>query len=769
MGKITAISSPCKTGKTTALVNWVSAHRTQYPQGKVYLLGYRNALLMQSCKRMYIEHIHDLQTGRGRKVDASYINSQREIGLCLDSLLKIDFEKITPNSLILLDEGEAVVKHLLEGGTMGKDRPKIAEYFRRFANRVLELDGAVAILEDGLTDLSLNFLSEMSTINNGVHLVSNTYRASHWKTTIIDGSSSAFVEGLSLAAVGGKRLFVPTTSQKFGEKLELILKRYYPYLKIVRLDRETMEAEETNIAMHALMSDPDEWLERERPDVFILSPTGESGVSVWANLFDEVWAYIANLDTRAHIQMLERFRLEVPRFIWVANRMETGETDAKKLLGAWNKSLAITGKQCGFDSEEFAAKVEESRFWNHHAAQFKARDAASSTAMKLNLVAALKDRGHDVIEVKGERSQARADDLKWASGIIDERRSSEVANADDKGMTEQEAIQVEKMPDAGKELRLAARKVRMQARVPGVQLTTEFVLKAFIQDRGHLATSTENWWYCTHPEIASALDWSAMNFALKGSELKSPDPILFADRFTHRRQKADLVFQLEGLKELIETDREYRGTDELVIGIARAAYANRFDIARLFGLHIGNPDGENKSHTPIATVNKLCKRFGLKPEVARKEGKRGEQKSVWHFASDTKPERTAILEAMERRYSTLLEEVEMQKAKELAAQKAALDAMILKQEETEVAQENAPRSQAIATETPSVWTGRILRIAETVSRVFEVAWYFRGRTVEVLSEPKQAMNSWVVECRIEGADLRCPSSCVPCESLLVAS
>ena len=643
---ITAVSSACKTGKTAAIEHWCEQHRIYYPSGKIFLVGYRNALLKQTSKRTGIPHAQDLAIGKFG-LDALHLNHSREVGLCLDSLLKIELDKIPVHSLVILDEGEAVLKHGLEGGTLGSDQAKILDRFQAILNRVLELGGAIAILEDNLTDLSLNLLRDATGGKYPIELTLNTYQASHWDVRIGGGSPSGFVSAILAALEEGLHIFVPTTSQIFGEILEWVVQSVLPEKKVIRLDAETVEN------LGDLMENPDEVLGEEKPDLFVGSPTIESGLSFWIEHFDAVFNYAVNLDTRAQIQHLERCRLNIPRFIYATDFLPGDDGngrgfDPKRIHRDRQICAKHTARLSQIEPEKLGDQLdkpgEQANLWNRYAALFKARSNAAQSVLRDNLKAELESRGHRVNERRWEKNEEVAELLAQAKFEIELKKARELHESDPGDMKPDEAKRILKSQASKREKRLKAKKCLLADKLPGAELTEDFILKAVVENRGRFLRSTELLWMVENPEIASILDKRAMEKAAEG-------PFIMLHRFSHHRLKADLMRAHHQLLELTD-GREYREGDSILQEVREIALNRAGEIWRVLGLCV------KPEHSAVKIANKFLKRLGFEATVARKEGGRGEQERIWQVDLTTShvEHRETILAALTRKLAPLLDE-----------------------------------------------------------------------------------------------------------------
>jgi hypothetical protein len=340
-GTISVVSSACKTGKSESLCGFVDPtetvqaglfsgaetvvktrtklfrgliekHREAFPNAKLIKVTSRRGLSRQDAERLGITYIEDLR-GKNGIISKSAVAKTREITLVIDSLDYIDIHSITPNSLLVLDEGEATLGHAIEGGTLkGKQAQKIS-HLDSVINRVLETGGSVELMEDQITNSAIDALKELTGNRYPVHITVNQFQPSHWDIKIGDGSKTGATKRILDCLRSGERLMVVTTSQRYAEELEWIaLREPGTAKKIVRLDRLTAGERQD------LIKNPNDWLKNERVDLLIATPIVEMGWNVSVDVFDRVMGIFPAGTTRQQIQMLERYRLDVPREIYCA-------------------------------------------------------------------------------------------------------------------------------------------------------------------------------------------------------------------------------------------------------------------------------------------------------------------------------------------------------------------------------------------------------------------------------------------------------------------
>jgi len=659
-GTITVVSSACKTGKTEGMGGFVDEsgvkqfdgiidkHRAAYPDAHVLMIGYRTVLLKQSAKRLGITHIQDLR-GKGYRA----IQNTREIALCLDSLDKIDIDSIPPNSLVALDEGDAILGHGVKGGTLKARQEEILGLFQKTINKVLSDGGSVLLAEDNLTDLPIDTLKDLTGNRYPVDLTVNRFQASHWDVSIGDGSKSGVTKRVVDCLSAGERLIVPTSAQIYGEELDLIIQREFEGAKrIVRLDSKTVET------LHDLVGDPNIWLKDAGIDLLIFTSTAESGFNISIDVFDRMIAYFASAGTREHIQFLERYRLDVNREIFCRKFSNFGDGTGRSLLPAnilkdWKlltrqtamvnrveKSLeedANLNPELSQRLERFKSPSEQQEIWNQVAANFKARTNGASAAMLERLTTALIDRGHDVTPTKWQKDDRFKELHKQARQEIDLYDAIKFGGCDTSGTHIDDARVTLNSGTATQEQRLIAYKRVMQDELPGAPLdNTEFVLKAIIENSGRLKKQTDFLFLCQNSDVASFLDKRAFKSQLD-------KPFMMLRRFRHNRVKVDLMAGIFDKLMAIAHSDSYRESDELVQAVKLWAVKNAFEIKRVLGSKV------TEEQTAIYIVNELLRKLGFQKEAIKQEGsgRKGQKRSrIWKVIDADCPHRQEILKAL---------------------------------------------------------------------------------------------------------------------------
>ncbi|MCY7337982.1 MAG: hypothetical protein LH613_17510, partial [Chamaesiphon sp.] len=634
-GTIGFVRSPCNSGKTEQLSHFIEEWETRYPKGKTIVPGYRNGLLDQLRKRL---NIPSYRVGYGQ--DDAAINEFKKVALCLDSILKLHLDSIPANSLVILDEFEAILAHGTLGGTLGNKRAKVQAHLVAILDRVLSTGGAVIGLEDNLTDVSINGILDLLNRKYPYEILKNDVEKFHWDVNSGGGNPAHFIGLIIDRLKRGENLIVPSSSQRFLEALERMVLKQMPDLKnaVTRLDAKTAPV------LHDLLTDPDGWLLKHPTRLLLLSPTVESGFSIKLNTlepwFDRVMAYFVSLDTRAQIQMLSRDRSNCPRDIFVSSMgAEAGSARGRDPVALLKMRKAIANETSLLHGTGTIPMGNQGEVWNRLDAEFSARSALSAKYLAEYLETELVDRGHNVTQIDWETirlqenaqskiedaiaSQELADIYKETKGVILGEENKILTDSDGKKLAVPQAHSILHSSGSTYEQKQQAVKCLLHERLPMADLAEEFLMRAWTQDKGLYLKQCEMSWLLDHPDLAEHIDR-----AMFASQIQQPH-VLYSQT-TKLAQRVKLLRGLLPYVNDLATGREYLKADEAVAEIQKYALKYSKGFFNLFNLNIkeetslgkGNGAGSTQNSS-IATANKILKLFGYIPISVRRVGKAG--------------------------------------------------------------------------------------------------------------------------------------------------
>ncbi|BAU67449.1 hypothetical protein STA3757_48710 (plasmid) [Stanieria sp. NIES-3757] len=376
--KLICLKSPKGTGKTHLLEQIVDRATRE---GKwVLLLTHRIQLGEALCQRVGLPYLTEIKT-----VEYGTVLG---IGLCIDSLHPNSGAKFNADNwqdgVIIIDEAEQVIWHLLNSATCASERVEILAQFKTLIQNNLSGEGKVYLADADLSDVAIDYIRSLAGFHVEPFVIINDWQPpiqQRWTVyNYEDKNPARLVRDLVNHIEAGGKPFISCSAQKLKSKwstqnLESYLQLEFPDKKILRIDSETV-AEPSHPAYGCIA-----YLNEILPqyDIAIASPSIETGVSIECqrtdncyskvpiafqlllegiitNLgktqniphFDSVWAISQGVQTADSIrQALARIRASVPRYLWAAYRgfhksMVGNGAIVKKALIASTKTQAST-------------------------------------------------------------------------------------------------------------------------------------------------------------------------------------------------------------------------------------------------------------------------------------------------------------------------------------------------------------------------------------------------------------------------------------------
>jgi hypothetical protein len=353
--RLVGVRSPKGTGKTESLVSYVANIVDKGYQ--VYLVSHRVQLCQDICRRLGITYVDD----RGSK-SSGYgfvVDSFHKYGKCsstiTDTYSFLNDENCLPY-YVVIDEVEQVLWHLLNSSTEVKShRCEIIGNFEK----LLRNSNQAIVLDADLTDVSMNYIkSSIGCKSDEIITIKNDYKGNGYEFYSYD-QQTELVSEIYNSLDGGEKLFIATDSQKLSAKLstqnlELLIKKKYSHLKILRIDSESIA--DSNNAACGIIPYLNEVVGQY--DIVLASPSIGTGVSIdIRGHFTKVFGIFKGKQSENSVrQMLMRVRENIPRHIYIAKRgmskIGTGEPSARCLFSSSEKMFQLHLKSLQSDNFE---------------------------------------------------------------------------------------------------------------------------------------------------------------------------------------------------------------------------------------------------------------------------------------------------------------------------------------------------------------------------------------------------------------------------------
>jgi len=609
VGTIMAIKSGLATGKTQWLKDVIASN----PNGKIIVLGSRNGLLLQTAEKCGFYH---LNAHNGYQM---FKNPDARLCLCFDSLLKLPPE-IFEGAIIILDEAESVLRHLLMSLTLRRDREAIKE---RFAIACRESD-RIVLLDGHLTDYTVNLVAKLAgnkTVTKHLNeFKGNCPKVSVYETDSATPTAAEKQDFINLIASSGCPVIATDCSVAEAEALAMTLtERYGEGLLIC--SKNSNEPAQT-----AFQTNPDDWVDQHNPGWLMYTPTLENGLDISkCTRFTEVFGLFCGLlGVNSLIQMLRRVRHPLrqisvlcPRFGLSDNSDRTNHY-ANQIKLQIETTLRIESLLLGPEEHQEAIKADLDRqfadplFWAR--CHFESQENLEKSELREFLVEALTDGGYEV-----DRPLIGSDDSggHFENKVIcKEKEAQEIFEAAD--ISSEEAQDIARSNKATWLERCQAEKCRLKSLLPGIEDTPlwkwKFVHRVRFDDRA-LLSQLENSWLFHHLDDAEYLQKAKW----ESGKLES-----FAPDHSSRWLKLKVLSKLN-IMQFLDTDRVWTNDSPEVQKVLKDG--KRKDVLQI----LGSP-GKNG----IKYINRLLRLIGISLVCRQSRGE--DKKQVYTYRYQTEPE-----------------------------------------------------------------------------------------------------------------------------------
>ncbi|MBD6616305.1 DUF3854 domain-containing protein [Komarekiella sp. 'clone 1'] len=349
---LVGVKSAKGTGKTTALQSVVKQAKSR--NQPVLLITHRIILGRFLCEKIGIQWgIKNEEMRENNQCPIPHCPLSPEgapsspcpiphsLGLCVDSIWKLNPEN-WHGAIVILDEVEQSLWHLLNSNTCKHKRVKILKLFQQLIATVLTTGGLVIAQDADLSDVSLEYLQGLAGIKVMPWVVVNQWKPQQgWDVTFYDSPNpTPLIHQLELDLLAGRKCYVTTDSRSGRyscETIERYLKERLQKLRQQFPKTLVVSSHTTNTPGHAAVDFIAAINQKisEYDGVFV-TPSLGTGISIDVQHFDRVYGVFQGVipDSEAR-QALARVRDDVPRIVWCAKRgiglIGSGSTNYRSL------------------------------------------------------------------------------------------------------------------------------------------------------------------------------------------------------------------------------------------------------------------------------------------------------------------------------------------------------------------------------------------------------------------------------------------------------
>lgn len=617
--RLVGIKSAKGTGKTESLIAVVAA--AQAIGQKTIVITHRVQLGKALCDRFGLDYVTELKDSETRGIFG--------YGLCVDSLHPQSQARFNPEDwedcLVIIDEVEQVVWHMLNSSTCQRNRVAILKSFKK----VLQNAQQIIVADADLSDTSLNYLVKL--LDRGVepYIVQNDWQPGEehrWPiTSYTDSTPASLVAQIEKELQSGGKVSVLCSAQKAKSRwgtqvLEEHFKNLFPEKRILRIDSESIS--DPNHPAYGCIDKLNDILGQY--DLVLASPSIETGVSIdIKGHFTACFGIFQGVQAvNSACQMLARLRDPVPRYIWAAphgiGKISKGELSVSAIQASQYKlTSANIQRLIAAGLEEFSNspfQTESLECW----AKMAVRINAGMVHYRDSLIEALKAEGHLIVE--GDAADNAKDvklEVTAAKETIYTAHCEAISSAVDITESVYETLKDQR---AKTELeRHQQRKHELQKRYATGAVTPEMVKG---DDDGLYPKLRLHYYLSLGKDHVADRDKRAATAQLEQGEGNLWQPDFNGSQLGLKVRGMDLL----GIPALLDPDREFRNSDADLQEFARLAKSNPHQMKVALGVTVKSGD------TPLVIFQRCLAQLGLKLSYVKMEGSKGSRTRVYQVA-----------------------------------------------------------------------------------------------------------------------------------------
>ena len=654
--KLLALRGQHGTGKTELIAGLVA--RAIADNRKVLVVTHRQQLARALAQRFGLDY----------RTDIPQSAQAGELGyaLCIDSLHLHAKPKFDPeqwsDALIVFDEIEQVLWHVLAGGTCQKNRCAILASLRRLLALVAEDErGQIAIADADLSLISVNYFRNLMGRDIKTYIINNAYIANQGRKLYRYADPYELLQAVDAKLFKDEKLIIHVDGQKdktqVGTRnLEKRFKQKFPDKKILRLDSHTVKDQQHPAYgcienLNATLKDF---------DLVICSPVVETGVSIDLKPhFDAVFVISHGVQTvEGVVQAMQRVRDHVERHVYVKKqayhrRVGNGSTSVGSLILSQRKAAKAIIQQLHSlgvlepDSIDLYDDGNDKRYPASLAAwaQYAAVMNAHCQAFAEQVFNKAQQLGYDLLDAlpindaQVSTPAQNKQELKAIAAQSQKEHCQAIASSDHLSHAEYETLK--------------EKRGRTQQQDHQVQRQEISYLYQTNEIDAELVHKHENGWY---PKLLLHYYLTMGNPHLAQRDSQTLDHLketetgqIFAPDVTAQTLTAS-VFALEvlGIKRFLDAAQEFSHDDikEWHQKIVEN-FSLRSQLKTLLDLSISNKE------SPIAFVQKLLKKLGLKLTLVNRRRINSVRKRFYRGAEVNPDGRSAIFERWRKRDAEL--------------------------------------------------------------------------------------------------------------------
>lgn len=661
------IDSPVGTGKTSSyLAGVIQAHRAEFPDAWELSTTFRNILLRQMGEELRFIHWQNADGDDYGPAAIQYISA------CPESLPKLSKYRIPDNSLVVVDEFMAWLKHDFTSATMqsGSDRVVVYRAIKTIFQKVYDGGGSFVCLEANMHQGAVDCLTEMLPDGCEVSILRNDFRHENGRDIFMYDSPNHLSDLLIKRGAEGYRFIMASDSADYVDQtLRPAFNGPHDFAVSAKNSAEPDAI--------ALATKPTEYIVEHKIKRLCHSPSLAAGSSIndpddETKLFDFGAGKFTHLTSGEAIQQLDRYRPAVPLHVHVAvGGLGSSDKDLSKLCPegirkSWKDNLDYTLEltKCAdylkqYDGGSLDRTLTKVLNGEHFDIAFIEKWAAIFTGMarwdtlnlRENFIEKVEAAGHTVHRITDGPGEGVSEALKELKEIAITEAAEEFAQ-----------LEIDPMlsPDAARDIlsthghshkeHLQARKCLLEDEFPKADFSNpDFVAEYVVKSKGKKLKQLRTEWAARNIAQAKAIDrWHLKN---KIKQAKALSTGVAASDVSTYSPEADVFAQM-GLPEAIDAlaGDGYTSDSQPVATVAEWLRNHKALAYRRAKVKV-DPEASN-----LKLFNALARKLGYQPQQAKRKGGDGDRERIYVLSDFCKPNRSHMLKSLSDKFAAKLEQ-----------------------------------------------------------------------------------------------------------------
>ena len=480
-----------KTGSTLALAVYFAMTIT--------MGSFLNNLLISTCGRAWLEFglkIYHLKNDSGYSLVA---DTETHIAACIESWQHL--EGYFGGKFLLVDEIMAILNSMLSGATLGERQ---GETLTIFGNAIEEAS-VVVVLDAFLTDNVAAFMHSLAPNKESVKIKYKQLPRKK-KYTFVDGldlESGKISDSDKSAIISRMSEFNTFFSSSDARSTVQVLDELSKArgLRGYALHRYTSNEDWAK----AFLLNPNEFIKHSKPDYFLMSPSGSTGISITEKHFEAHFQFFGGtFSTNAQLQIGGRVRdNDIPNYVVcpkksrIKDRSKPSRYTSYGIEQEMEKREALVASLTDEGIEKYIneAKNRLDPRWEKLSYAFAAIDSYEQDNLRKCLIYKLEELGHEVTVESWEIKREIKEEYKEAKVSVDVKKAELLFNSKSYETTLEADNAYKKNPSVIEDI--AKEKTHLLNRIPGIDKkdywSSDFIYECYVKNSHYIGQIEKDW------------------------------------------------------------------------------------------------------------------------------------------------------------------------------------------------------------------------------------------------------------------------------------